>query len=629
MSGIVGIVNLDGSPVDRDLLSRMTNFMSYRGPDARELWIDDNVGFGHTMLRTTWEAEYETQPLTLDGSSWLTADARIDGRSELIAKLERKLGSPLPLPSRQEKSSLIPQISPNDAELILLAYQAWNTDCVKHLIGDFAFAIWDSRLRRLFCARDHFGFKPFYYSHNEKFLVFSNTVNCLRLHPGIPSQLDDLAIADFLLFGFNRTQTTTSFKKIARLAPANCLVLSGPNLSCESFWNPEFPVSPIKEDPVEYLEEYRSVLQTAVSDRLRTNKVGLKMSGGVDSTTVAAFAREVVSLNSAKIDLHAFTVVYDSLFPDQERSFSSITANALGIPIAYLSADSYKPFERWNQPTMQTPEPVESYFGAVAYDADTIASQHTRVLVGGLGGDGYSLSLRTYILDRLRNHQFSELWKEYGSYLLAFWDRPSARLLTSFKIRLGLVKRQEPTPFPRWLNESLVEELKLRDRWTHSSPATPPKDDLRAWARAAFASDGWASEFEACDPGVTNLPVEYRQPLFDIRLVSYSLSLPPVPNWLDKRFLRSSSRGLLPRTVRLRPKTTPAGDPVKEYLRQPEAQWIDDFKHMPELEHYVVRDRVPAVTSSNNHYVDESSARPYYLHLRPLALNKWMEWTFK
>jgi len=90
MSGIVGIINIDGAPVDRDLLGRMTDFMAYRGPDAQEIWIDGNVGFGQTMLRTTWEAETETQPLTLDGKVWLTADARIDGRPELIAELEAK-----------------------------------------------------------------------------------------------------------------------------------------------------------------------------------------------------------------------------------------------------------------------------------------------------------------------------------------------------------------------------------------------------------------------------------------------------------------------------------------------------------------------------------------------------------
>src|SRR5260370_40495699 len=144
MSGIVGIINLDGAPVDRDLLRRMTEFMTFRGPDAQEIWIDGNVGFGHTMLRTTWEAETEKQPLTLDGKVWLTADARIDGRTELIAELEAKLRTKVQI-SRGSNGNSSESRIPNDAELILLAYEAWGEDCVKHLIGDFAFALWDKR----------------------------------------------------------------------------------------------------------------------------------------------------------------------------------------------------------------------------------------------------------------------------------------------------------------------------------------------------------------------------------------------------------------------------------------------------------------------------------------------------
>src|SRR5687768_8084788 len=108
MSGFVGIVNLDGAPIDRDLLSRMTDYMSFRGPDAQKVWLDCDVGFGHTMLRTTWEAETEKQPLSLDGKIFLTADARIDAREDLVEKLETKL-----------HRSLRP--IPTDAELILLA----------------------------------------------------------------------------------------------------------------------------------------------------------------------------------------------------------------------------------------------------------------------------------------------------------------------------------------------------------------------------------------------------------------------------------------------------------------------------------------------------------------------------
>ena len=124
------------------------------------------------MLRTTFEAVTEKQPLTLDGKVWLNADARIDGRSELIAELEGKLrrelrihnpsnGGNSPSNGRRVPSNghAFDARVPNDAELILYAYEAWGEDCVEHVLGDFAFAIWNAAQRRLFCARDHFGVK--------------------------------------------------------------------------------------------------------------------------------------------------------------------------------------------------------------------------------------------------------------------------------------------------------------------------------------------------------------------------------------------------------------------------------------------------------------------------------------
>ncbi len=129
MSGIVGVINLDGAPADRQLLQQMTAFVAYRGPDAQEIWIDGKVGFGHTMLRTTAESMRERQPFSLDGQVWITADARVDGRSDLIGKLASKVNAHL-------KSAA-------DVELILHAYHAWGEDCVNYLLGDFAFAIWD------------------------------------------------------------------------------------------------------------------------------------------------------------------------------------------------------------------------------------------------------------------------------------------------------------------------------------------------------------------------------------------------------------------------------------------------------------------------------------------------------
>src|SRR5437773_11667260 len=187
MSGIVGIVNFDGAPVDRALLRRMTDFMTFRGPDEQRTWVDGNVGFGHTLLKTTFESEHEYQPFTLDGLTWIVADARVDAQADLIAKLAAR--------GEQVGHGV------TDVELLLRAYRVWGEDCVDNILGDFAFAIWDRSRSRLLCARDHLGVKPFFYAHVDQTVIFSNTLDCVRHHPAVSDKLNGLAIADFLLFG--------------------------------------------------------------------------------------------------------------------------------------------------------------------------------------------------------------------------------------------------------------------------------------------------------------------------------------------------------------------------------------------------------------------------------------------
>ena len=136
MSGICGIVNLDGAPVDRAMLGRMTDAMACRGPDGAGHWADGSVGLGHRMFRTTPESLREQQPLTDEtGALCLVLDGRVDNRGELRKALEDK-GCRL----RDD----------TDAELVLWAYQCWGEGAPARIIGDFAFAIWDGGRRRLF-----------------------------------------------------------------------------------------------------------------------------------------------------------------------------------------------------------------------------------------------------------------------------------------------------------------------------------------------------------------------------------------------------------------------------------------------------------------------------------------------
>jgi asparagine synthase (glutamine-hydrolysing) len=161
------------------------------------------MGLGFTLLRSATDCNEEQQPLSLDGNVWIVADARVDGRRELIATLQSH---------GQQCLADAP-----DAELILRAYQVWQEACVDHLIGDFVFAIWNAGTRKLFCARDQMGVKPFFYAQLGSLFIFSNTLNCIRQHPAISSRLNDLSIADFLLFEMIQDATATAFADIQRL----------------------------------------------------------------------------------------------------------------------------------------------------------------------------------------------------------------------------------------------------------------------------------------------------------------------------------------------------------------------------------------------------------------------------
>jgi asparagine synthase (glutamine-hydrolysing) len=600
MSGIVGLINFDGTPVDSSLLERMTHFMAFRGPDAQHIWIDGHVGFGHTLLRTTDESCHEQQPCSLDGEVWITADARIDDRENLINMLaehgrEARLDRP-------------------DVELILHAYHAWGERCVEHLLGDFAFAIWDVRQRRLFCARDHFGFKPFYYSRVADCLIVSNTLNCVRLHPAVSNELNDLAIADFLLFGENSDITTSAFADIKRLPPAHRLTGSEGSVRVDRYWTLPVDGQIRYRRPVEYSEHLKELLRRAVGDRLRTKRVGVFMTGGMDSSSVAAVARKLVPAGLEPLELRAFTVVYDRLIPDRERTYAGLVAQALDIPIHFQCADGDNLYEGWDRPELQTPEPSMGTFPIALFNITRLVAAHSRIVLTGQGADPAMLGSSTYTLELLK----AGAW---GRLAVDLWAALSRGYLPKVGLRARLrrwhSRLDPPSPLPAWVNRDLAARLDLATRWSQSHAELSVPHLHRPEACQCLAMSHWPFSFESVDPGVTRLPLERRHPFFDLRVLTYLLAIPPLP-WCDnKEVLRAAMVGLLPESVRLRPKAPLAGDPIRELLRSNKSSWIDQFEPVEELNYYVDRRKIPPL-------LGETDRAAISTNLRPLSLNYWL-----
>jgi asparagine synthase (glutamine-hydrolysing) len=597
MSGIVGIVNFDGQPVDRDLLTRLTESMRFRGPDAQQILAEQNAGFGHTMLRTTSESEAESQPLTLDGKIWLTADARLDGRDELIEKLRL----------RHNRST------PSDAELILFAYNAWQENCVDHLIGDFAFAIWNSTTQTLFCARDHFGVKPFYYSHTGSTFTFSNTLNTLRLDPCASDALNETAIADYLVFGLNQDEETTTFREIHRLPRGHTLSISKRATSKRRYWT--LAADEVEIRTKDYVEQFRELLTTATSDRLRTNRVGISMSGGLDSTSLAAITRDLLR-EDPTASVRGYTNVYDSLFPDEERHYSTLAAEAIGIPITHLPCDRYSLFEG-DPMELQQPEPfLISPFSAHFNGLMRQLAQHGRVALTGYDGDAFMTERpSTYFHTCARKMKFVELGKSMASYAWNFRSLPQVGFRSGLK-RL-FRKQQGETTYPAWVDSEFAARIDLRDRWLAWKVATPASDQKRPSALYAFESKVWAPLFEGYDPGSTGLPLEVRHPFIDVRLLRFLLSLPVVPWCINKHILRRGMHARLPPAILNRPKTPLASDPALHLVQRASVICLDRFDVNPQLTRFVNLNRRRAVS-------DEQTSDDRRANLRVFALNHWL-----
>lgn len=573
MSGIAGVVNCANAPLDCELLQTLLDSLAFRGPDGAGHWQQGNAGLVHTCLNLTDEAHGDRQPCSLDGRVWITADARVDARPELVAALRS---------SGRDVSS-----TASDAELILHAYHAWGTDCPRRLLGDFAFAIVDTTNQRVFCARDQLGVKPFYYARGDEFLIFSNTLDCVRLHPSVSANLDEQAIADFLMFGFILDSSATAFADIRRLPAGHFLDFTPERLRIQAYWSPTVPDELPHRRPQDTIDQFLEILASVVSDRIRTRRVGFYLSGGLDSPAVASMALSQLQKKGIGDQLWAVTYVFDCLIPDEERRFATQVSGALGLAHELYVVDNCQPFDEfWDTEAAQAPEPSGRSFQSLFVSAGWKSLAHARVFLTGNGADEGLRPPGDYYLCLLREGRLGRWGADVIRHVVTHRELPHHRVRSTIRQALG---REAPDRvFPAWLNPDLVRRLELESRWhdywgelrVHRSRVPGFMTTLRKGMLTRH--------FERIDPGQTGIPLQRCAPFFDLRMLEFLFSLPATPWKYDKYLLRRSMKGVLPEGVLNRPKSPLAGDPVLAYFRTHgfrfPVEWADCLKRTHELE---------------------------------------------
>lgn len=280
MSGVIwGIVNFNKVDTSIELGELMMKPMEKYKIDAYDHIHNKNAFIGCGIQYITVESLREELPLHDDKYKIiLTADAIIDNRKELIEKFQ--------LENEVDDFS--------DSEYILMAYKKWGKDCPKHLVGDFAFAIWDYENQRLFCARDHVGKRTFYYSYDKKRIVFSTLIKPI-LEIMDEKELNEKWIAQYLgIVGVLSSAAIeeTMYKSIFQLPPATCMTIDSNGIKFNKYWNPEKDIKTLKLScDKEYEEAFKNVFMEAVKCRVRSkDEVGIMLSSGLDSTSVGAVA---------------------------------------------------------------------------------------------------------------------------------------------------------------------------------------------------------------------------------------------------------------------------------------------------------------------------------------------------
>jgi len=273
MCGIVGILNFYGAPVDEDTVRKMCAVLVHRGPDDEGVYIADGIGLGHRRLSII-DLVSGHQPLSnRDKTIWITYNGEIYNYVELRKQL---IGFGHQF------------VTESDTEVILHAYEQFGEECPKYLRGMFAFAIWDSRRRQLFLARDRVGKKPLFYYHGGGIFAFASEIKALLHHPSIPCEILVSTIPHYFTFGY-APSPHTFYREIFELLPAHSLTVevSG-RIDLRRYWDLDFSRPPGKEPTIEEAAaRIRDLLTEAVRKRLVADvPLGVFLSGGIDSSIV-------------------------------------------------------------------------------------------------------------------------------------------------------------------------------------------------------------------------------------------------------------------------------------------------------------------------------------------------------
>lgn len=533
------IYERSNTPVEPGVLERVMNRLEHRGPDGSDVYQAGNVALGHWHFWTTPEEIGERQPLELEGMPFaIVMDGRLDNRADLLSELKIN-------PVEGKRLS--------DAALVLQAYDRWGEGCFEHFIGEFALAIFNERSGELVCARDALGDRTLFYSIDGKRMVVASEPWAVTSALGSDVKINEEAVAYYFALQ-TPADGQTLFQNVLELLPAQVMVVHDSSQRTWRYWQPDLSSKLLGKSGEEYAEQFLALLEESVRCRLRsTTPVGVMMSGGLDSSSVACLAARRL----APEPLTTISYVFDELAECDERRYIEAVKGSWGIHSIQIPCDDAWPLKDWQEWPRNLNRPEVNPYRLLKERAYQRAHHEgLRVLLtGGFGDHLYSAGI-DWLADLIAEGRLVEAGQEMGFYIhyaglrwtleAGYLRRVGRRLLNAFPGGERLHWRRRT---PAWLTSFSSESLSK----------VGSRRELALEQHGTLLGMRAAQSCSSENYHTSRHTLELRHPYRDRRLVEFILALPAYQLYhrgYYKRILRNAMRGILPEAIRIRRQPT-------------------------------------------------------------------------
>ncbi len=582
MCGINGIAFSTRSrrQVSADVLTLMRDILHHRGPDDGGIFIDGNIGLGHRRLSIV-DVAHGAQPMTL-GDCTIVYNGEVYNHADYREKLE----------SRGHAFE-----NRSDTETILHLYAEYGRDCVEHMRGMFAFAIWDKSKRELFVARDRFGVKPLYYLHDaEGNLLFASEIKSLLEAGAVKPEINFNALPDqFANHGTSGDETL--FAGVKRLLPGHTLVWKDGRVDIREFWDLSFEPKHAPASDAEYIDEWREMFRKSVELRLMADvPLGMFLSGGIDSSSIAAMMSTMVSE-----PIKTFSVGFHEREAN-ELEYARLVAERFGTDHHEITITPQQFFDALPNLVWHEDEPIGFIASVPLYFVSKLAQQHVKVVLTGEGSDETLAGYGRYA-KALQLLNYGEKYTELTPGFLRNAVRGGVATLPnslSRKLSRTFLTRESDIEnlffdnfgvFPRAMQKELftretrerIENTNpylLQNQWLTKCDADDVLDKLLYVDTKTYLHELLMKQ----DQMSMAASIESRVPFLDHKLVEFTARMPremKLRGGTTKWILREAMKGILPAEILDRPKM---GFPV------PVGNWFrHEFKHI--VDEYVLGER--------------------------------------